>query len=326
MSKLSALVKASVIAAALCSPLQPALAGTADFPNKPVRLIVAYPPGGSTDTQARILGQKLSERWKQPVVVENRPGGNTVIATSALVNSEADGYTLLLTAMPVALNPLVMSSLPYDTEKDLEPVALLTSAPSVFVVSPETGVKTVAEFIKKYKGTGKEPLLFGSAGLLTITHLSGELFASQSGIELQHIPYKGSAAAQQDLIGGRTLVMFDNGALQLIKAGRLTPLGVTSSQRVPWLPDVPTIAEQGFPDYHAVAWYGIFAKAGTPVDIIEKISNDINWAIHLPDVIETLQTAGIFPEGGSSEEFKKFLSNEKERWGKIIKEKNIKIE
>ncbi|MBB5216592.1 Bug family tripartite tricarboxylate transporter substrate binding protein [Parapusillimonas granuli] len=315
----------SALAFATCM-IAPGIAQAADYPTRPVRLVVAYPPGGTTDTQARILAQKLSERWKQQVVVENKPGGNTVIATLQVANSAPDGYTLLMTAMPFALNPLVMDSLPYDTKKDLAPVTLLTSVPSVFIAHPDMKVKTVDEFIKKYKGGAEEPIPFGSAGTLTFTHLGGELFASQSGVKFQHVPYKGSSPAHQDLVAGRIKVMFDNGALELIKSGRVVALGVTSDKRLPWLPDVPTIAEQGFPGFQAAAWFGIFTKGGTPKEVIEKISQDITWAIRSPEVVEKLTASGVFPGGGTPQEFQAFLDSEVKRWGPIIKEKGIKIQ
>jgi tripartite-type tricarboxylate transporter receptor subunit TctC len=315
----------SALALAACI-VAPSISHSTTFPDRPVRLVVAYPPGGTTDTQARILAQKLTERWKQPVIVENKPGGNTVIATLQVANSAPDGYTLLMTAMPYALNPLVMASLPYDTKKDLAPVTLLTSVPGVFITHPDMNVKNVDEFIKKYKGSADEPLPFGSAGTLTFTHLGGELFASQSGIKFQHIPYKGSAPAHQDLVAGRLKAMFDNGALALIKSGRVVPLGVTSDKRLPWLPDVPTIAEQGFPGFQASAWFGIFTKGGTPKDVVNKISEDITWAIRSPEIVEKLATSGVFPGGGTPEEFQAFLDAEVARWGPIIKEQNIKIE
>ncbi|WP_246129339.1 Bug family tripartite tricarboxylate transporter substrate binding protein [Verticiella sediminum] len=297
----------------------------AAYPSKPVRLVVAYPPGGTTDTQARILAQKLSERWRQTIIVDNRPGGNTVIATAAVASAEPDGHTLLLTAMPVALNPLVMDSLPYDTKKDLAPVTLLTTVPGVVITNTEQGVKSLPEFVEKYKN-GKAPALFGSAGNLTFTHLSGELFANRSGLKLEHVPYKGSAGAHQDLIGGRVDILFDNGALPLIQAGRVVPLGVTSRTRLPWLPEVPTVAEQGFPDYEAAAWFGIFTRGGTPKPVVEQIAKDISWALNLPEVQQQFAAAGVFAEGGTPEDFQRHLDAETERWARIIREQNITLQ
>jgi len=306
--------------------LNVSLAYAANFPERTVRIVVAYPPGGSTDTQARILAQKLGERWNQQVMVENKPGGNTVIATSAVASAAPDGYTLLMTAMPFALNPLVMDSLPYDTQKDLAPVTLLTTVPSVLVVHPSLGVKTVQEFVAKYRQQSQiTPLPFASTGLLAFTHLGGELFSSESGVKLEHIPYKGSAPAHQDLLAGRVSLMFDNGALQHIQAKKLVPLGVTSLKRMPLLPDVPTISEQGFPGFDAVAWFGIFTRGGTPKPIIDQLATDITWAIRSPDVVQKLSISGIVPSGGTPEEFQAYLDSEVKRWGEIIVSRNIEL-
>lgn len=318
-------VLAACLAGAAC--MASTLAHAAGFPDRPVRLVVAYPPGGSTDTQARVLAQKLSERWNQQVIVENKPGGNTVIATSTVAASAPDGYTLLMTAMPFALNPLVMDSLPYDTKKDLAPVTLLTKVPSVFVVHPSLEVKTVQEFVAKYKDSSqKNPLPFASTGTLAFTHLGGELFSSESGVKFEHIPYKGSAPAHQDLLAGRIPLMFDNGALQHIQAGKLVPLGVTSAQRMALLPDVPTIAEQGFPGFDAVAWFGIFTRGGTPKAVVDQLAADITWAIRSPDVVEKLAASAVVPAGGTPEAFQAYLDGEVKRWGEIIKSRNIKLQ
>lgn len=300
-------------------------AHSATWPTKPVRLIVAYPPGGATDTQARVVGQKLSERWGQPVIVDNKPGGNTVIATDLVAKAQPDGHTLLLTAMPVALNPLLMEKLPYDTAKDLAPVTVLTTIPNVLVAFPDFGVRNVKELISKAKATPGS-IAFASTGLATSTHLSGEMFASVAGIQMTHVPYKGSAPAHQDLLSGRVPVMFDNGVLQHIKAGKVIPLGVTSSTRLPWLPNVPTIAEQGLAGYESTAWYGIFATGGTPADVLRQIAADLTWAVRSPDLAPKLEAIGANAGGGTPEEFQKFLTSETQRWGKLVKERGIKLE
>lgn len=300
-------------------------AHSATWPTKPVRLIVAYPPGGATDTQARVVGQKLSERWGQPVIVDNKPGGNTVIATDLVAKAQPDGHTLLLTAMPVALNPLLMEKLPYDTAKDLAPVTVLTTIPNVLVAFPDFGVRNVKELISKAKAAPGS-IAFASTGLATSTHLSGEMFASVAGIQMTHVPYKGSAPAHQDLLSGRVPVMFDNGVLQHIKAGKVIPLGVTSSTRLPWLPNVPTIAEQGLAGYESTAWYGIFATGGTPADVLRQIAADLTWAVRSPDLASKLEAIGANAGGGTPEEFQKFLTSETQRWGKLVKERGIKLE
>lgn len=313
----------AALMAAAAMPLSVSAQSADQWPSKPVRIIVAYPPGGATDTQARLVGQKLSEKWKQPVVIENKPGGNTVIATDPVAKAEPDGYTLLLTAMPLALNPILMEKLPYDTEKDLTPVTTLTTISNILVAAPDFGIKNVQELIAKAKAD-PGAVSFASTGVATSTHLSGELFSSMAGVKMTHVPYKGSAPAHQDLIAGRVNIMFDNGVLQHVKSGRVVPLAVTSSKRLPWLPDVPTAAEQGLPGYEASAWYGIFAPGGTDPKIVEKLAADITQVVRSPDLQPNWETMGATAGGGTPEEFRSYLAHEKERWGKLIKEQNIK--
>ncbi len=313
----------AALMAAAAMPLSVSAQSADHWPSKPVRIIVAYPPGGATDTQARLVGQKLSEKWKQPVVIENKPGGNTVIATDPVAKAEPDGYTLLLTAMPLALNPILMEKLPYDTEKDLTPVTTLTTISNILVAAPDFGVKNVQELIAKAKAD-PGAVSFASTGVATSTHLSGELFSSMAGVKMTHVPYKGSAPAHQDLIAGRVNIMFDNGVLQHVKSGRVVPLAVTSSKRLPWLPDVPTVAEQGLSGYEASAWYGIFAPGGTDPKIVEKLAADITQVVRSPDLQPNWETMGAAAGGGTPEEFRSYLAHEKERWGKLIKEQGIK--
>lgn len=313
----------AALMAAAAMPLSVSAQSADHWPSKPVRIIVAYPPGGATDTQARLVGQKLSEKWKQPVVIENKPGGNTVIATDPVAKAEPDGYTLLLTAMPLALNPILMEKLPYDTEKDLTPVTTLTTISNILVAAPDFGVKNVQELIAKAKAD-PGAVSFASTGVATSTHLSGELFSSMAGVKMTHVPYKGSAPAHQDLIAGRVNIMFDNGVLQHVKSGRVVPLAVTSSKRLPWLPDVPTVAEQGLSGYEASAWYGIFAPGGTDPKIVEKLAADITEVVRSPDLQPNWETMGATAGGGTPEEFRSYLAHEKERWGKLIKEQGIK--
>ena len=295
------------------------------WPTKPVRLVVAYPPGGSTDTQARLVAKKLSDRWGQPVIVDNRPGGNTVIATTMVAKAEPDGHTLLLTALPIALNPLLLDKLPYDAATELAPVTLLTTIPNILVVHPGFGVKNVQSLIAKIKSS-PEATFYASAGQVTSTHLAAAMFASSAKLNMTHIPYKGSAAAHQDLLSGRVPIMFDNGALQHVKAGKLLALGVTSAKRVPWLPDVPTVAEQGLPGYEAVAWYGIFATGRTPKEVVDRIASDVTWAIRSPDIAPMLEAMGANAEGGTPDKFRRYVASEAQRWGQLIKEQNIKLE
>ncbi len=315
---------AALLAAALCL-LAPIPASAQSWPTKPVRIVVAYPPGGATDLQARLVAQKLTERWGVPVIVDNKPGANTVIATDAVAKSAPDGQTVLLTAMPIALNPMLIAKLPYNTATDLVPVTLLATIPNVLVVYPGLGVSSLDDLIKLARAQPGS-IAFASTGQATSTHLSGELFAKMAGVQLNHIPYKGSAPAHQDLISGRVSMMFDNGSLQHIKAGKLKAIAVTSAKRVPWLPDTPTMMEQGLAGYETVAWYGVFAPGGTPPEIVRKLADDITWAVRSPDTVEKLTAAGAIAGGGTPEEFKKFLTAETDRWGPLIKDLGMKPE
>lgn len=310
-------------AAAACAMALPAVAASQSWPSKPVRLVVAYPPGGATDNQARLVAHKLSEKWGQNVIVENKAGGNTVIATDAVAKAQPDGYTLLLTAMPFALNPMLIDSLPYDSAKDLTPVTVLTTIPNILVVHPDFPAKTMQELIEVAKAKPGS-VAFASTGQATSTHLSGELFASMAGVELTHVPYKGSAPAHIDLLSGRVPIMFDNGVLQHLKAGKVRALAVTSAKRTPWLPDVPTVAELGLTGYEAAAWYGIFATGGTPPDVVDKLAKDITAAIRSEDLAPKLTAMGAIAGGGTPEEFRRFLANETQKWSKVVKERGIK--
>lgn len=315
----------TIIAACLLALHAPAGALAQTWPTRPVRVIVPYPPGGAADTQTRIVGQKLAERWGQSVIVENKSGGNTVIATDAVAKARPDGYTLLLTAMPFLLNPMLIEKLPYDSANDLTPVTLLTTIPNILVIHPDFPARTLKELIDVARAAPGS-VSFASAGQASSTHLSGELFASMAKVRLTHIPYRGSAAAHQDVLSGRVPIMFDNGMLQHVKAGKMRAIGVTSATRVPWLPDVPTIAEQGLTGYEAVAWYGIFAPGGTPQEVINQLASDITWAVRSSDVLPKLTAIGARAEGGSPEQFRRYLSNEFARWGKLVKELGIKAE
>ena len=300
-------------------------ANAQSWPTRGVRLLVPYPPGGASDIQSRLVAGKLSERWGVPVVVENKPGGNTVIATDTVAKAAPDGHTLVLTAMPFALNPMLIAKLPYNSDKDLVPVSLLATIPNILVVNPGVPAKSVRELIG-WARANPGALSFASAGQATSTHLSAELFVKMSGLAATHIPYKGSVQAHLDLISGRVPMMFDNGALQHVKAGKLTALAVTSAKRVAWLPDTPTVAEQGLPGYEAVAWYGVLAPGGTPADIVQRLADDITWAVRSPDVVEKLRAIGANAEGGSPEEFRKLIASESLKWGQLVRELGMKPE
>ncbi|MCX7143445.1 MAG: tripartite tricarboxylate transporter substrate binding protein [Proteobacteria bacterium] len=296
----------------------------ATYPSKPIR-IMGQGAGSTADYLSRFLGQKLTERWGQPVIVENKSGGNTVIATDAVAKAAPDGHTLLLTAMPFALNPLLIDKLPYDSANDLVPVTLLTTIPNILAIHPDFPAKNMKELIDAARANPGS-VSFASTGQATSTHLSAELFAKMANVKLTHVPYRGSAPAHQDVLSGRVPIMFDNGMLQHIKAAKMRAIGVTSATRVPWLPDVPTIAEQGLTGYDAVAWYGIFATGGTKPEIIGKLATDITWAIRSADIATKLTAMGANAEGGTPEQFRQYLANEVSRWGGLVKELGLKAD
>lgn len=294
----------------------------AGWPDRSVRLIVPYAPGGASDTQARLVAEKLAGRWGQAVIVENKPGGNEIVAGIAAARAPADGYTLLLVAMPFLFNPVMMDEMPYDPERDFMPVSSLTTIPNVLVAHPSLGVRNVPELVALTKS--RPGLMYAVASLGSSTHLSGELFNRLAGTDLSYISYKGSAPAHLDLLAGRVPLMFDNGALQHVRAGNLVALGVTSASRVPWLPDVPTIAEQGLSGYECVAWYGLMARAGTPAELVNRIAADVRWAVQSEDLGPRFETMGAIPMGNTPEAFRKFIDGQRERWFPIIRELGLK--
>jgi len=306
------------------------------YPNKPIRLVVPFPPGGTTDILARDVGQHLTEIWKQPVVIDNRPGAAGNVGSDIVAKSAPDGYTLLMcTVSSHAINPGLYSKLPYDHIKDFAPVILVARVPNVLEVNPGVPVYTVADLIKLAKEKPGE-INFASSGSGTSIHLSGELFKTMTGVNMVHVPYKGSAPAITDLIGGQVQVMFDNlpSSLQQIKAGKLRAIAVTSAQRSPALPDLPTIAESGLPGFEATSWFGVLAPAGTPPAIVNRLNAEINKWLQSPDGKEKLLAQGALIDprgesvtaGGSPEQFAAFIRAETEKWAKVIKASGAKVD
>ncbi len=295
----------------------------ARFPERPVRIVVAYTAGGAADSQARLAGQKLSELWGKPVVVENKPGGNTLIATEAVQRAPADGHTMLSVSLPFALNPIMFERLPYDPFRDFVPVGLISTIPNIFVVHPSFPARTVAEFVAHAKAHPGE-IAVAHTGIGAITHLSGELLYDMAGIQVNTIAYAGSAPAHSDVLSGRVPAMFDSSMLPHIAAGRVRPLGVTSAQRVALLPEVPSIVEQGFGGYDAAAFYGLVAPRGTPPEIVEKISADLRSVLRAPDVRDRMQGLTFVPGNTTPAEFDKFIKDEAARWGGLVKKRNIR--
>jgi tripartite-type tricarboxylate transporter receptor subunit TctC len=311
---------------AFCVLLLAALGAQARaFPDRPVRLVVPYTAGGSTDLIARALGHELSAMWGQPVVIDNRPGAGTIIASDIVARSAPDGHTLLVTTTSFTIVPSLTARLPYDPDKDFEPITLLSTTPLVLVVNPSVPARSVTELIALAKARPGQ-LHFGSAGSGGSNHLAGELFNAMAGVKLVHIPFKGNAPALNDLVGGHVDVLFNGlpSAIPLIKAGKLRPLAVTSLTRAGALPDVPTLDEMGLKGFRAVAWSALSAPARTPEAVIAKISADARKVLHTPALVQRLKAEGSDPVGNSPEEFAAFLREETVTWRKVIELAGIK--
>ena len=318
-----------VWAAAACTFLAFAspLAQAQDFPNKPIRIIVPLPPGGSNDVLARLLGAKMSETFGQPVIVENRPGAAGNIATDYLAKSPADGYTLgIAPNQTVAVNPVLYPKLPFDVVKDLEGVSMLGRVPMVLVVSSKIKAATVAELIAQAKAA-PDTLTYASAGSGSPQHMAAEVFKSMTGTRLTQIPYKGSAPALIDVLGGTVDVMFCpiNSALPHIRSGKLRALGTTGTQRLALLNGVPTIAET-VPNYESDIWIGLVTPAKTPPAIVTKLNTELRRVLTLPDVKDKLAEQGIYAESSSAADFTKLIASDQKRWAAVIKAADIKPE
>ncbi|HEY1461122.1 MAG TPA: tripartite tricarboxylate transporter substrate binding protein [Casimicrobiaceae bacterium] len=299
----------------------------ASYPSKPVKLEVGAPAGGGTDIVARMLGDKLGESMKQSFVVDNRPGASNTIAADFTAKSPPDGYTLLVaTNTGQAIAPHLMR-LNFDTLKDLVPIALVMVVPNVLIVSPSVTAKDVRELVAQMKAK-PEAFNYASSGAGSTQHLAGEAFKKLAGVQMTHIPYKGSSQAHADMLGGQAQIMFDttSSAIGQIKSGKLRPLAVTSPKRSPELPDVPTLAEAGYPGLEMTTWYGVFAPAGTPRDVVARLYAEISAVLKSPDVQKRI--AGLAGEPGnmSSAEFAELNRADYERYGKLIREAGIKLE
>jgi tripartite-type tricarboxylate transporter receptor subunit TctC len=308
--------------AALCA-IAP-LAGAQDYPKKPVRLIVGMAPGGSNDTVARLIGAELSKTLPQPVVVENKPGANSTIATGELKRAPADGHTLMLVISSHVTNTFLFPGLTY-TLADFAPVSLIAETPFVLVANNKFGPNNVRELVASAKA-GK--IDFGTPGSGSTQHISMELMNQMAGISMTHIPYKGGAPAQQDLLAGQIPLIFatPTQSLPFIKDQTLKPLAVTSSKRLALLPDVPTLAESGIPGYEANVWFGIIAPAGTPATVVARLNSEISRIIKRPEIHKRLADMGLTPIDGSPVQFQKVIDQEKDKWGEVIKKSNLKLD
>ena len=299
------------------------VADAADYPAHAVSVIVPFAPAGGTDALARLLSQKLELAFGKPFVVENRPGAGTVIATNYVAKSPADGYTIMMNVSSLAADATLYKSLPYDPGKDLALVALIAKVPFVLVVSPSLPVNNVEDLIKLAK---TRPLSYGSGGIGAFHHLAAALFAGRAGIKMTHVPYRGTAPALDDLMGGYIQLMFaDLGpALPLINAGKLRALAITTKQRFAALPDVPPLAEAGVPGFDAAAWQAVIAPAQTPLPILAKLNAKLNAIVATDDVRARMTNIGMEPIGtGSVAELQQFLQAEIVRWGKVVEEAGL---
>lgn len=308
-----------------------AFAGSASaqqgYPNKPIRFIVPYAPGGSTSNVARLIGQKLTEAWGQQVIIDNRPGGNTVIGSEALAKSPPDGYTISLAASTHATVPHLLASLPYDPIKDFTPVATLVTTQLVLVLHPSVPANNLQEFIALAKSKPGQ-LNFASVGTGSSTHLAGELFNNVAGVKMQQVPYKGTAPALTDLIGGQVQLNFDTPITSIphIKSGKLKAIAITGKTRLAALPQVPTFAEAGLPNYDFQLWMGVLAPAGTPKEIVNKLNTEIAKILTMPDMKEKLVSQGLEPFVSTPDQFAALIKSDITKFGQVIKTANIKLE
>jgi tripartite-type tricarboxylate transporter receptor subunit TctC len=313
----------------LCATLLPADAIAQGYPNKPIKMVTGYAPGGTSDILARLMAQQLNKSLGQTVIVDNRPGAGGNIGTDFVAKSAPDGYTLVMGASgPLAINMSLFAKMPYDNVKDLAPIAQVAAVPLVLVVHPTVTAKNLKELIAAMKAKPND-FSFGSAGNGTPQHLSGELFKSMAGgLDITHIPYKGTGPALSDLLGGQIKVMFETtiAVLPHIKAGKLRAIAVTTGTRSPELPDVPTIAESGVPGYESIAWYGMAAPAGTPREIITKLNAETVKIMKSPEISKRLKEMGSHLEPGSPEQFAAFIKAETAKWAKVVKESGAKVD
>lgn len=322
MCAVSALVAASGAAAAQAASKDAA----ASYPNRPIRLVVPVPPGGSSDGVARVLGQRLSESWGQQVIIDNRSGAAEIIGTDIVAKGNPDGYTVVLVSLRYSVNPSLLK-LPYDPIKDFEPITMTAAVGNVLVVNTKTPVKSVKELIAVAKQRPGE-LTFASSGIGGAPHLIGEFFALQTGVKFAHIAYKGGGPAIADLVGGNVSMSFASmtSSLPFIKAGRLRPLAVSSRERAAQLPDVPTMGEAGVPDIVVRDWQGILGPRGVPKPIADKLSAEIGRILKHPDNQERLVAMGVEVIASTPDEFRAAIASEIQRWAKVVKAANVKAE
>ena len=315
---------AILLAAPATAYSQPASA----FPSKPIRIIVQFTPGTSTDILARVIAQKMGEHWGQQVVVDNRPGAGAIVGSELGAKAAPDGYTLTMAVSSAfGINPTLYSKLPYDAIRDFAPIANLGLTPQVLDASPSAPFKTIKEFVAAAKDKPGQ-INYASLGSGSTSHLTMEMFRAAAGIKLNHVPFKGSADAHTQLIGGQIPVMSDAipAVRPHIQSGKLRGLGIATLKRSPFLPDLPTIAESGFPNFEAVGWIGIAAPAKTPAAVLDKLNAEMKRILAEPDVKDRLQTLAFTPVGDSRDQFAAYIKSEIEKWGKAVKESGAKAD
>ncbi|RYH13614.1 MAG: tripartite tricarboxylate transporter substrate binding protein [Alphaproteobacteria bacterium] len=329
MPRFSFLARASnpfVLSIALAMGAVAAMPARAAFPDKPVKIVVPFAPGGGTDLVARTMGITMGQELGQPVIIDNKPGAGTLIGTDAVAKSPADGYTLVMATVAHVVNPSIHNKMPYDHEKAFAPVMLVGVSPNVLVVRAESPLKSVKDLIDAAKANpGK--LSFASQGAGTSAHLAGELFKNLTKTNITHIPYRGAGPAITDVLGGQVDVMFATAAAvgTFIEGGKLRALAVTTATRspTPSLAKVPTIAESGVPGYVADSWYGLYAPAGTPADVIAKLNAAAKKAVQTDAFKKRVESEGLIINGGSPQDFDRYAKGEEARWRKVVKENNI---
>ncbi len=312
-------------AAGLITNLLPAWAQDA-WPNKPVRIVVPFAPGGSTDVVARLVGQKLGMLWGQSVVIENRAGAGGNVGADVVAKAAPDGYTLLMASGSVTINPSIYAHMPFDTKKDLMPITNVASGPMLVVVPDGSPARTLQDLIAMAKAK-PGTINFGSAGVGSQVHMAAESLADAAGIDIRHVPYKGEAPAYTDLIGGQTQMMVGNfaAASALIGKGRLRALAVTGKHRSPQLPDVPTVAESGLPGFEISGWFGLLAPAGTPAAILAKVQRDTVKVLSDAETKARLNEQGMVPVGNSTADFKQAMDAEMLRWARVVKNRKLSV-
>ena len=322
MHNLTRLLLAAFISTAM---LMPAVAQ--QYPTKPIKLILPFPTGGATDVMSRILAEKLTPRLGQTVIVENKPGAGTMLASEYVAKAPADGYTLLMAASSLVIAPSLYSKVNYDPIKDFTPVTQVAAVIHLVVVNPNLPVKSIQDLIAYLKANpGK--VSYGSTGSGTSTHLEAELFKKMAGVEIQHIPYKGSTPALADLVGGQTSMMFDPIASSkpYLESGRLRALAVTTGQRSVSAPELPTVAESGLPGYEAMPWLGIVAPAGTPKVIVDRLYKEVSEVLKMQDVQDRFKSLGLDIIGNSPAQFATFIAQDQKKWDQVIKDSGAKVD